>query len=516
MNSNQAELELFEQIALPSRIGQTLGRDIWGHEWEPFPFILDAEREIVAACMRQDTQDWFIMNCPNQVGKTSWAGILLIFWYIGFFPDKQVIFISYSDGYSHEYGRQVRDLFKMHGKRLFGLEVDPGNDSVGDWSLRGHASGGMLSVGIGGQITGRQGHLVVIDDVLRTMQDAASVQIKDTHWKEWQGSIWGRRQPGSVYVVTATRLAIDDLTGRLTDQQRQQGGKGIQWKYLIYPGICEAPLDFDGDPDEYVDRLGRKVGEPLQTRFSKPDDTPESNWWTEAKDALNNQLLFDCMVQQNPGRSESGMFPDTKWRYAPRAEWPPLYTTVRSWDLASTKGGGDWTVGSRLARATSGDIYVLGRERQQLSSNDGIELVKTTSRTDGPVVPIVIEEEKGASGKNLVEFYRRELPGYSVQGSPVNGTKEQRATPYSILQQGGHVWLPSDPEDEEWVRSWVAEHSGMMGDGRRPKHDDQVDTAAHAVNWLLQHDVIEIADPNDLENYTSMEMMLKLEEMGLI
>lgn len=515
MNSNQAELELLQQIALPSRIGQALGPEIWGHEWEPFPFILDAEREIVGACMRPDTQDWFIMNCPNQVGKTSWAGVLLIFWYIGMFPDKQVIFISYSDGYSHEYGRQVRDLFKMHGKRLFGLEVDPGNDSVGDWSLRGHSSGGMLSVGITGQITGRQGHLVVIDDVLRTMQDAASVTIKDTHWTEWQGSIWGRRQPGSVYVVTATRLAVDDLSGRLTDQQRQQGGKGIQWTHLIYQGLCELPDDYDGDPDDYRDRLGRKVGEPLHTRFSRPDDTPDSNWWTEAKAGLNNQLLFDCMVQQNPGRSESGMFPDTMWKFAPRAEWPPIYTTVRAWDVASTKGGGDWTVGAKLGRSTAGDIYVFGRVREQLSSREGIEKVKSTAKVDSPVTPIVLEEEKGAQGRSNVEFYRRELAGFQVLGSPVAGTKEQRATPYSILQQGGHVWLPSDPEDEEWVRLWMAEHSGMMGDGRRPRHDDQIDAAAHAVNYLLQHDVIEIADPNDADALTVNQIMM-LEEMGLI
>ena len=512
MKSQEAELDLLRQIALPSRLGVSLGQDIWGHEWTPFPFILDAEQQIVEACLREDTQDWFIMNCPNQVGKTSWAGILLIFWFIGMFPDKQVIFISYSDGYSTEYGRAVRDLFKLHGKRLFGLEVDPGNDSNGDWSLRGHSSGGMLSVGITGQITGRQGHLVVIDDVLRTMQQAASVADKETHWNEWKGAIWGRRQPGSVYVLTATRLVDDDLTGRLLEEQRHGGG--INWVHLIYPGICEPPADFDGEDEEYRDRLGRRVGDPLVTRFSKPADTPDDNWWTDARKALNNDLLFDCMVQQNPSRSESGMFPVDNWKYALRADWPQLYSHARAWDLATTKDGGDWTVGSLLSRAADGDIYVQGRVRKQMSSHDGIEHVKTTAQGDGPVVPVVIEEEKGSSGKHNVEFYKRLLPGYQVVGAPVSGTKEMRATPYSILQQGGHVWLPADPEDAEWVAEWVKEHSKMMGDGRRPKHDDQIDTGAHAVNWLLDHGVVEIRDPHDQPEVT-WEMIQMLEEMGL-
>jgi len=510
--SSTAEVDLLLETALPSRIGQTLGKEIWGHEWEPFPFILDAEREIVAACLSEDTQDWFIMNCPNQVGKTSWVGVLLVFWYLGMFPDKQVIFISYSDGYSGEYGRLVRDLFKRHGQRLFGLTVDPGNDSVGDWSLQGHPAGGMLSVGIGGQITGRQGDLVIIDDILRTMQQAASVADKETHWKEWQGAIWGRRQPGSVYVVTATRLVLDDLTGRLQEQKKHAKGRGIPWVELIYPGLCEPPADYEGDPADYRDRLGRKVGEPLHTRFSKKGDTPEKNWWVDAKDMLGNDMLFDCMVQQNPARAEGGMFPVTKWKLVLREDWPQLYVKARAWDMASTSGGGDYTTGTLVGRSVDGDFYIIGRERDQVGSNDGIELVKKMSRSDTAAVPIVIEEEKGSSGKNLVEFYRRELPGHQVVSAPVSGTKEVRATPYSILQQGEHVILPADDADEEWVSGWIKEHSGMMGDGRRPTHDDQIDTAAHAINYLLDHGIIEIADPHDMDDW---EMMQFLEASGL-
>lgn len=518
MNVDDREIALLKSISTPSNLGIKLGRELWGVDWKPFPFLLDIEREVLSACLDESKQDWFIVNCPNQVGKTSWFGILLTFWYIGMFPDKQVIFISYSDGYSSEYGRVVRDLFKRHGQRLFGLTVDPNNDGAGDWKLLGHPAGGMLSVGIGGQITGRQGHLVIIDDILRNMIDAASVTTKDGHWNDWQGTVWGRRQPGSVYVVTATRLAEDDLSGRLQDQER--AGGGIKWNKLIYPGICEMPEDFDGTEDEYRDRLGRKVGEPLECRFSKDTDTPDDNWWVQAREALSNDQMFDCMVQQNPTRDESGMFPRDRWQMKPRSEFPPLFLTARAWDLASTKGSGDWTTGALVGKSTDGDIYVLGRVRGQLGPDDGLSELKFAAREDGPVVPIVIEEEKSGAGKNLVAFYQREkdLQGYQIIPSPVAGTKEQRATPYSILQKGGHVFLPSDEEDEEWVASWVKEHAGMMGDGRRPRHDDQIDAGAHAVNYLLTNNIAEIADPNSVDDMT-MEQMLEMEsylaDMGL-
>ena len=211
--------------------------------------------------------------------------VLLIFWYIGMFPDRQVIFISYSDGYSTETGRLVRDLFKAHGERFFGLTVDRDNDSQGDWSLVGHPSGGMLSVGIGGQITGRQGHLVWIDDILKTMEEAASATVKDGHWSAWQGAIWGRRQPGSTYVVASTCLANDDLSGRLKAQQ--DAGGGIPWKRLVYPGICYAPEDYEGDPAEYrsgargtaphpVLPTGRHTGEQLVAARRNPVEEPST------------------------------------------------------------------------------------------------------------------------------------------------------------------------------------------------------------------------------------------------
>jgi predicted phage terminase large subunit-like protein len=503
--------ELLEQIALPSRLGVALGEEIWGQPWKAFPFILQVEEAVVEACLREDTQDWFIVNCPNQVGKTSWAGVLLAFWYIGMFPDKQVIFISYSDSYSMDYGRIVRDLFRRHGQRLFGLAVDPQNDSAGDWKLLGHPSGGMLSVGIGGMITGRQGHLVLIDDVLRTMQDAASTTMKDAHWRDWKGTIYGRRQPGCVYVVTMTRLAEDDLSGRLKEEARD--GRGLHWVEMNYPGICEPPDDYDGPIEEYRDSLGRKVGEPLETRFSRPTDTIDDNWWIKAKAELKDDALFDCMVQQNPKRDELGMFPRDRWVLTPRADFPTLYVMARGWDLASTKGGGDYTTGALIGKASDGDIYILGRVREQMGPDDGLARLIATAQVDTAAIPIVIEEEKSGAGKNLVAFYQRQtqLEGFTIVPSPVAGTKEQRATSYSILQKGGKVHLPSDPEDAEWVESWMKEHAGMMGNGRRPRHDDQIDAAAHAINYLNSYGVVEIRDPNAQRDMT-MEQMLEMEE----
>jgi predicted phage terminase large subunit-like protein len=509
--STEVEDRLVDQarrVALPSLIGMEIGHRVWEGPWKPYPFILDAERELVAAAVDSEEQDWFILNAPNQIGKTVYA-VLFIFWYIGMFPDKQVIFISYSGEYSSEQGRMVRDLFKMYGEELFGLTVDPDNDSQGDWSLLGHPSGGMLSVGWTGQITGRQGHLVWIDDLLRTIIEAASGTTKDAQWNEWKGTMWGRRQPGSVYVVSQTRLADDDLSGRLITEMNNGGG--IDWKLLTYPGICYAPDDYDGEPETYRDRLGRAPGDPLITRFSRPTDTNEKNWWKLAEKQLDAPAVFDCMIQQNPNNSESGMFPEDRWVKEFREDWPARYLATRVWDIAGTKGSGDFTCGALVSKGFDGRYYIEGRYREQVGPDVGIQAVKDHAASDGHSVVVQVEQGKSGSEKQLTEFYAQGLPGYTVEPAKADGTKEQRATTYSVLQQQRKVVLPADEEDAEWVSIWIREHRAMMGDGRKPRHDDQIDAAAYAVRWLSQHDSTEWHDPNDLEQ--DVERQMELEEM---
>lgn len=510
----EAHVDQARKVALPSLLGVEIGHTIWPQPWKPYPFLLDAERELVAAAVDEEEQDWFILNAPNQIGKTAFA-ILFIFWFIGMFPDRQVIFISYSGEYSSEQGRLVRDLFKMHGERLFGLTVDPENDSQGDWSLKGHPAGGMLSVGWTGQITGRQGHLVWIDDLLKTIIEAASATTKDAQWAEWKGTMWGRRQPGSTYVVSQTRLAEDDLSGRLL-KQLEDGGF-IPWKHLLYPGLCWAPEDYDGDPAGYRDRLGRAPGEPLVTRFTRTRDTPDDNWWTLAEKQLGSPAVFDCMVQQNPSNSQSGMFPEDRWVQEFRADWPARYLHTRAWDIASTKGSGDYTCGAIFGKGFDGRYYVEGRYREQVGPDEGIEAVKDRAAADGHAVIIQVEQGKSGSEKQLLAFYAQHLPGYTVLPAVTDGTKEQRATTYSVIQQQHKIVLPADEEDAEWVAQWIKTHKGMMGDGRKPRHDDEIDAGAYAVRWLAAHDAAEWSDPSDAGDDVERQMMLEemLASMGL-
>lgn len=191
------------------------------------------------------------------------------------------------------------------------------------------------------------------------------------------------------------------------------------------------------------------------------------------------------------------MFPRDRWMYWNPQNIPALTRSVRVWDLATTEGGGDWTVGVKMGIGSNGDLYVLDRQRFQRSTSDVEQAVLACSQTDGYGVKIMIEQERAGAGKTVFESYQRKLAGFSVAPAKADGTKEQRATPYSSMQQQRRVWLP---ESAPWLEEWRKEHQGMLGDGRRPRHDDQIDTAAYAARELLGQGAVSMwipgADPS--------------------
>jgi predicted phage terminase large subunit-like protein len=463
------------------------------------------ERVILDAIM--DPNDRFVaVNAPPQCGKTSYSGELLPFWLLGMFPQKRIILITYSDDYSITKGRAVRALVDQFGMELFGIRIDRTASSAADWQIDG-SRGGLLSVGIGSQITGRPGDIIIIDDVIKNMQEAGSAAVKNLHEREYDGTISTRLQPGGTIIITATRFAEDDLTGRLKARQETPGYEGDRFEFLEYQAICEPPDSYDGDPADYRDRLGRKPGEPLKCRFDRPGEAPEDHHFYRVRRRGMDPFTFSCLYQQRPTMPEGGMFPPSKWRFYNE---PPVFVEkVRVWDLAASEDSGDWTVGLLAGAAENGDIYAIDVLRFRRNAGDVEHAVMEAAKSDGYGVKILIEQERAGSGKALVSAYQRRLRGWIVEPAKAEGSKEVRARPYSAMVQSGRWWLPSGAA---WVDEWIDEHKKMMGDGRRPRHDDQIDVGAYATLALLGVEASEAFDPYGMNLSGEAQMFSLLEQ----
>lgn len=491
--SQQPDPRPWELMATPTRLGVTVGKEYLGRPYVVYPWTSYVERRVLDAVVDPEPR-FIILNVPPQVGKTTFSGLLLPAWYLGMFPHHQAIFIAYAQEYAESWGLKCRGLLDRYGRKLFGVGVSNQQSAAANWKTE-QGFGGMMSVGIGGGITGNPGNLIIIDDVIKTMEEAASPTTKKKHLEEYDGAISSRFQegdpetgePGTTVLLTATRFSEDDLSGRLIERMDKEGYDGDRWEVISIPALAEPPEDVEGDElEEWRDFLGRRAGEGLKCRFSQR--------FFEKRRSSIDAFAYSALYQQNPGLRQGGMFPRDLWAYWNASNLPGLPRVVRAWDLATTEGGGDWTVGTKMALGTNGDLYVLDRIRVQYGPSRVEDLVETTAQADGYDTLVLIEQEKAGAGKALVEHYQRKLAGYNVKPAKIEGAKEVRATPYSAMQNRQRVHLP---EDAPWLEEWKAEHAKMMGDGRRPRHDDQIDTGAYCTLELIGQGVTEMWIPGE-------------------
>jgi predicted phage terminase large subunit-like protein len=216
-------------------------------------------------------------------------------WFLGAFPEKRVMLAGYGAAFARDWGRKARELLREFGPELFGVHVQRDRRAADDWGLEGH-SGGMVTAGVGGPLTGRGADLLIIDDPVKNSMHAYSEHIREVHWDWWQSTASTRIEPGGCAVVIATRWHIDDLSGRLLGEADAGGAV----RRLRLPAIAEE-----------CDPLGRSVGEPLWperwplARLDEKRRRLESAWWLS-------------LFQQLPGHD-------------PRATWPADYFGTHIW-----------------------------------------------------------------------------------------------------------------------------------------------------------------------------------------
>jgi predicted phage terminase large subunit-like protein len=470
--------QLARVIALPSTLGQHLGPELLGRKYQVYPWVAYLERKVIST-LAQPGRRILIVNCPPQSGKTTYMGLWLPLWYLGHNPYNRILMVAYNETYASEWGGRVLKAMKDHGGDLFGVNVSSMTTAASKWFVD-NGVGGMLSAGITGGITGQPGHLILIDDVIKTDEEASNPQTKAKHLKEFDGPISDRFQEDTKLFITATRWAEDDLSGSLIERYRDPERNGgtpveiINFKAIAEPDPEDLEAMSEEELAEWTDFLGRHYGEALKGQHSL-------GFFAEMR--ANNPDEFDKKRQGTPTARKGGMFPIAEWRYWERL--PEIVARVRVWDLASSKAASaDWTCGVLMGKGRDGQFYVLDRQRFR-EGPDGVRArIKQTAARDTNTVPILIEQSRNGDGAHVISFYENELVGFRVTGVTPKGDKTTRATGYSAEQNKNHVHLPA-AWDLKTRKEWVNEHVQMDGKGGLPAHDDQIDPAAYAFNHLI-------------------------------
>src|SRR5690606_14744026 len=121
-----------------------------------------------------------IVTMPPRHGKSERVSRKFPAWHIGRNPNDEIILASYSLDLSRGFSRMARDTLAQN-ESIFGVKIDPQNQSAESWGVLGHR-GGLHAAGVGGPITGRGARIAIIDDPVKNAEEAESETMREKIW----------------------------------------------------------------------------------------------------------------------------------------------------------------------------------------------------------------------------------------------------------------------------------------------------------------------------------------------
>lgn len=400
---------------------------------------------------------------PPGAAKSTYASVLFPPWFLARQPGRTAILASHTADLAEANSGKVIRTIQEFGPAI---GIATMNEGVKYW--RTNTRGEVKSAGVGGPITGRRADLALIDDPVKSAEDAESTAYRDKAWNWFQSDLATRLkaaksgEPTARIVLIMTRWHEDDLAGRLLQTQPDR------WDIVK----LEAQNTRADDP------LGRPIGEYL---WSGDPDYDFGALLAEAKRDYERDgamRVWQSLYQQDPRPGEGALFKTELIDVIPTS-MPGK--SVRAWDLAATKALGtrdpDWTVGAKITRTQEGRFVIDDIVRLRGSPDEVERVIVATASRDGHGVQIRLPQDPGQAGKAQVLYLTRKLEGYRVASAPVTGDKSTRAAPFASQVNIGNVSMVHSA----WNRPLIDEMAGFPS----ATHDDQVDATSDAFAALI-------------------------------
>lgn len=419
------------------------------------------------AKFRQGESTFLVVKVPFRHGKSDMISRFLPSHFLGEFPDKEVMLVTYASALAEGFSRYARNLMRTpEYKELYpDTEVSKENGGVQQWGIQGRF-GGCVASGLTSGLTGKGYHLGLLDDFNASRADAESEVIRNGQWEHFTNDFLTRRAPVSITIVLATPWHKDDIIGRIEERVNPKSDK-YDPEFPPFKIVSFPAKDGDVDiHDEHGELKHIHYDYLFPERFSKD--------WYEQQFASLGTYSSAALLQCDPIVRGGNLVDVSKVKIHEGIEDFPQIKYGRIWDLAHSakqriKDDPDFTSGTLLGfRKNNGawELWIknVGRIRQEAPQRDSF--INAVTEQDGEGVIVGVEESLDA--KDAVNVIRQATKGRRlVRGIKTRGDKVARFSPLEPIFEAGNVNILKG----DWNGAWLSEVSEFPSG----KHDDQVD-----------------------------------------
>ena len=402
-----------------------------------------------------------IINMPPRHTKSEFASFLFPAWMIGKNPNMKIIQATHTTELAVNFGRKTKNLIEREDyQEIFKTRLAADSKASGRWDTD---RGGMYyAVGVGSNLAGRGGDLIIIDDP-HSEQTAMSNNGFDDAYDWYTGGPRQRLQPGGAIILVMTRWSEKDLTGQLIRAQSKDP-TADQWEVVELPAIMPS---------------GKACWEEYWTKedlLTVKASIPPSKW--------------NAQYQQHPTGEESSILKREWWNRWEKKSIPSLEYVIQSYDTAFSKRETadfsaitTWGV-FRPNEADQPNLILLDSKKGRWDFPELKEVALECYKFWEPETVII---EAKASGTPLThELRSMGIP--VVNFTPSRGSdKLSRVHSISPLFESGMIWAPDEKFADELIEECASFPNG--------EYDDLVDSTTQALMRYRQGNFVQL--PSD-------------------
>lgn len=383
-------------------------------------------------------------------------------WALGKEPDFNLIHASYSQPLVETFGRKIRNQLKdeLYQSIFPGTKLSDDSAAADKFNIAGR-QGAYNAAGIGGSLTGKGAHILLIDDPIKDREEANSETVRQK-LKDWYTSVAYTRlmDPGAI-VLIQTRWSEDDLAGYVLREHPHEG-----WEVLNLMAIEDEETEPKALwPERY----------PLEALLRIKATLPPRDW--------------EALYQQRPRAGTGGEFKRSWLNYFDFVNSKPMYRLILVDPAGEKRKNNDYSCMWVVGLGEDENYYVLDVIRERMNLTERTEALFRLHRKWKPGqvryekygMQADIEHIKSEMNQRSYRFAIQEVGGIT--------SKLDRIRRLIPVFEKGRVWLPrevmytgADGKPVDLIKHFVEEQFLAFPVMR---HDDMLDALARLMEPTL-------------------------------